>query len=87
MNNRLPQYKFCCNGQHAKIVTPIKSAKAKGALWKRAIYLCHKCNGYSIRGETEDRQTYNTSVKLITEETASKMIEAKKRFVKRMKKQ
>ena len=85
-NTRLPLFKYCCNGQHAKIVTPIKSAKIKGALWKRAIYLCHKCNEYTIRGETEDRQMHTTSVKLITKETASKMIEAKKKFVQKMRK-
>lgn len=81
---KLPQKKFCCNGQHTEIVTPIKSVKKGKVLWRRALYRCKKCHEYSIRGETDDLPMNNTSVDIITKEEASRILEEKKRFLEKM---
>ncbi len=83
---KLPQFKYCCKGQHAELITPIKSVTKKGIVWRRGLYRCRKCKGYSIRGEADQLDTWNTLVELISKERAYAILESKRKFVERMKK-
>lgn len=79
----MQQRKFCCNGLNARLINTVKPVTKDNAHWKRGLYRCSVCNGWSIRGETLDRPSFTTSVELITADDAARYREEYSEFVAR----
>lgn len=70
--------KFCCDGLNAiKVLNlwPVYKDKIK---WYTALYKCSVCGSYTIRGETNQKTSNNTSVEFITPERAAVLIDKAK---------
>ena len=80
--SRLPKYKFCCDGLYAVLITPIKTIQKKGIRWKRGLYQCKVCGEYSIRGETSQKDSWNTLAELVTKEEAESILKEKEEFLR-----
>jgi hypothetical protein len=72
----LERKKYCCDGLNAKMYTPYKPIIREGVKYFTAVYICHKCHEYTLRGETNQKKTYTTFVNFISEDKA---MELKKR--------
>ncbi len=60
--------KFCCDGQNAIKVMGLWPVERKGKKYFTAIYQCKKCKELTLRGETNQVQSYNTLVEFISPE-------------------
>lgn len=80
--SRLPKFKFCCDGQNAVLITPIKTIQKESIRWRRGLYHCKKCNEYSIRGETSQKSSFNTQAELITKDQAESILKEKENFLR-----
>lgn len=73
--------KFCCNGQNAKLILPLYPQKRKGYIYHTAIYKCKKCHSLTLRGETDQKKSFNTFVEFINPETVNQYKKEKKNHV------
>jgi len=77
----MEQTKFCCNGQNAKLVLPLWPQKRKDHTYHTAIYKCKKCHELTLRGETNQKKSFNTFVEFISPETLNQYKKEKKDHV------
>lgn len=70
----MTRYKWCCDGNNATMVVPLWPETIEGIKWYTALYQCPKCGEYTKRGETNQRKTNTTFVKVISDVKAQSLI-------------